>query len=251
MPELYDKKVDASAGDQEPQSLSLLGGVAQPDEFDELDELSGEGVSRWSGRGATVLLIVLVMVGGGLLYGMRSMQGELSDGVGDDVEDQIEAALERLKDPSNMSADDPLMPGNLAALFASTDAVVSMFAADLTERQVPIEYVKQNPFARGRNQPAQAINTTGAARQREQWRTAIEQEAGRLNLQSVTTGQGGPIAIIDGKFVRPGESVGAFRVTQINPNQLSVELVADNHEFDVSVQFTLDMQRRGGAGRRR
>ena len=252
MPDPLDPNTQQGAdeqSEQEPQSLSLLGGVAQGDDIDDLD-LDEPTQSKWSGRGATALLLVLVLVGGGLLYGMRSMQGELSEGVAGEVELKIEQALARLNDPEQMRDDDPLMPGNLAALFESTESVVNMFAADLTEQQVPVEYIKQNPFSIS-GDDAPAVANRDGARQREQWRQGVQQEAGRLNLQSVTRGQRGPIAIIDGQFVRPGEQIGAFVVTDITPDTLRVELRAENRELDVSHEVTLDMQQqRERRGRR-
>ncbi len=249
MPEPQDPNTQSNPDEQqEPQSLSLLGGVAQADDLDEFEDLDDAGQSKWSGRGATVLLLVLVLVGAGLLYGMRSMQGDLSQGVAGEVELKIERALAKLNDPENMSEDDPLRPTNLTALFESTEAAVSMFAADLTEQQVPVEYIKQNPFTFSDSDAPAATNRDGA---REQWRQDVQQQAGRLNLQSVTRGQRGPIAIIDGQFVRPGEQVGPFLVTEIKPEQLKVELQAENAELDVSHAVTLDMQQqREQRGRR-
>src|SRR5690606_35865728 len=79
------------------------------------------------------------------LYGMRLTQSDMGV-VTKDVEKRIDQVLAKLGKPDR-DGSNPLGQEALKSLFGDTDAIVAMFADDPTRQQVPIEYVKKNPFA--------------------------------------------------------------------------------------------------------
>lgn len=228
--------------DEEPQTLSLLGGVAKQDELTEAERLELEagsgGARNVFGQGA-ILIAVVVLVAGGVLYGMRLAQGELTTGVNRQVEARVEATLARLTQPQAMQADDPLAQDNLRELFEDTDAIVAMFATDRTASQVPINYVQKNPFTL--HTPVakveEATERKGPSEEelRAQRRVQLEGEIQNMRLQSVMGGRT-PIAIINNEFLREGQEFGSFTVKQISAERLTVILEHQGERFTLSMQ---------------
>lgn len=242
MPPNENRDVQANgAADSEPQSLSLLGGVAKMDELTEAERLEMEGGSGGSnpfGQGALIIALV-VLVAGGVLYGMRLAQGELSADGDQQVEARVEAALARLTQPQTMRADDPLAQQNLRALFDDTDTIVAMFATDRTANQVPVDYVQKNPFRMhvDEQQVIEKPKDTGPseAERKARRRAQLEREIQDLRLQSVMRGRT-PIAIINNEFLREGQTIGSFKVTSISAEKLTVVLENEDDRFTLSMQ---------------
>ncbi|MFA9476905.1 hypothetical protein ACERK3_01230 [Phycisphaerales bacterium AB-hyl4] len=227
--------------EQEPQSLSLLGGVAKMDDLTEAERLEmegGQGGSKLFGQGA-ILIALVVLTAGGVLYGMRVAQGELSGGADQQVEARVEAALARLTQPQTMRDDDPLAQQNLRALFDDTDTIVAMFATDRTASQVPVAYVQKNPFRTNlpEVQVVEKPADTGPsdAERRARRRAQLEREIQGMRLQSVMRGRT-PIAIVNNEFLREGQTIGSFEVESISADKLTVVLVHEDERFTLSMQ---------------
>lgn len=241
---------DEASNDDQPESMSLLGGIAGQDEdaqFAAIDAAasSGTGSKLWS---SSVLLIVLVAaVAGGTLYAMRLTQDDLGGAsTTTQVETKIEMYLVKLTNPSAMAEDDPLQKAQIEALFKDTDEAIRMLAADPAKKQVPVEYVKKNPFAlRIVRQTADGpVDDSAAEKERLARMRALEQEVKRLNLQSVSFMRV-PVATINGEFYRRGDVVGSFTIDAISAEHQAVKLVADG------TAFVLRMEQQIQSGNRR
>lgn len=230
---------DAPEQDQEPTSMSLMGGIASEDNAAAADEFvigSERPASKLLSQG-TLLVVAVAVVAAGTLYAMRVSQGDIGgETVAADVEARIEQALTKLARPDAMAHDDPLREQNMQTLFQDTQTIVDMFATDPTSEQVPLEYIKKDPFDFTIRKPDPEVDHSAndrlaarrAAEAREQALRKITREAEQLNLQTVMKGRV-PVAIIDGEVLRVGQTIGSFTVTKIEG--LSVTLQADTNEF--------------------
>lgn len=240
MNQYNDMQANEAPREEEPQSLSLLGGIAGPsDNFadvDDIDNITGE--TGKSINQSTLLVIVAVVIAAGSLYAMRWGQGELVDNSSSKkVEAKMEKILAKLSNPAAMQDSDPLREQNLQALFKDTDAIVTMLSVSHTENQVPVEYVQKNPFELSIAKPdADAGPKPANDRQRQQRLKQLETELSRLQLQSVMKGKGAPIAIIGGEFYRSGATVGSFKIVNVDANALTVTLSAEGQQFMLSMQ---------------
>ena len=240
MNQFNDMQNNQAPQEEEPQSLSLLGGIAGPsDSFadvDDVDALAGE-----AGRSInqnTLLVIAAIVIAVGSLYAMRWGQGELvDDSSSKKVEAKMEKILAKLSNPAAMQDSDPLREQNLQALFKDTDAIVTMLSVSHTENQVPVEYVQKNPFELAIvKAEEEALPKPANDRQRMQRLKELETELSRLQLQTVMKGKGAPIAIIGGEFYRPGATIGSFTITNVDASTLTVTLTAEGQQFVLSMQ---------------
>lgn len=226
---------------EEPATLSLMGGVVKPEG---LPEAELEFDAMRSGRNkisqGTLLILLVVVIAAGSIYAMRIGQGDLSaGGVPSEVMTKIEAALARSK-PSPASAGQPT---TMRASFRDTQSIVNMFNADVSNRQVPIEYVQKNPFALAGQTPAAELsqdNPADANRLRDLQRK-LQGEFDRLQLQSVMANARIPVVVIDGQFYKTGQKVGEFTITAIHDR--GVDMEAQGMKFSLSMQDQIDKQR--------
>lgn len=229
----------------EPQSIPLMGGVARPEgipEATDLDLDSGASPSRSVSAGTLIILGVLV-VAAGSLYAMRLSQQDLAAGTAaaKDVEAKVEQALAKLTQPQAMAPDDPLAKRNLDALFRDTDSIISMFASDMTKRQVPIDYVQKNPFVMPlTREPEPVVAPNGmpapVVERRDDGRLKkIQAEVKELKLQTVMEGRV-PVAIINGGFVQVGQKVGSLVLKSLDSKTRSVELEWENQTFKLTME---------------
>jgi hypothetical protein len=228
-------KPEAAPVDESEKTLSLMGGIVRPEGLPEADMGISDGPKgKLLGQGTLLLLIVFV-VGAGTLYAMRLSKVELHSSKSiKEVEARIEQALAKLDKVESMRKDDPLAAQNLNALFQDTGSIVAMFSTDMTQRQVPIEYIKKDPFvsmlpaatkADGKPDP-----DNKSARERKH---RIEMEFADLKLQTVMQGRV-PVAVISGQFVRTGQTLGSFVVKAIDG--MSVTLEADGQPYTLQIQ---------------
>ena len=225
--------------------MSLLGGVASgaaesnhlphADDFD-LEEKGqpggGGGISK-----ATLVVIIIGLVAIGVLYTMGLMQGELGAADDTQVEARMEQILAKLSNPEALDADDPLRPDNFEALFQDTDSIVASLNTDITLRQVAPEFVKKNPFKLPfTTEPdTDQSDADNAERQRQAELSRLRGELGRLNLQSVMSSGGEPVAIVDGEMYRPGETLGSFQILSISASNQRMMLEAADEMFTLSM----------------
>ncbi|MCC6581604.1 MAG: hypothetical protein IT440_14320 [Phycisphaeraceae bacterium] len=226
-----------SSSQNEPETLSLMGGILRESALQETDELApppgfGKSVSQ-----GTLLLLLIVVIAGGTLYAMRqSTRGMWGDVVSTDVEAKVEAALARF-------AGHPEAGAKVGAWFEDSSVFVRLFDYDVAQRQVPLEQVRKNPFRLVlAAEPARSVrpgdDNQAKTQARAQRKQKLELELKTYNLQTVMRGRI-PVAIVSGQFVRQGQSLGSFTVKAID--QMSVRLEADNEEY------TLNMNTSGSA----
>lgn len=225
-----------AVGEDEAQSMSLLGGVAageDPSHVDDFDEpgVAGRGISR-----GTLLVILVGVLAFGAIYAMRVMQGDMEADGDAQIEARMEQILAKLSNPDALDENDPLRPQNMEGLFQDTDAIVASLATDLSGRQVPAEFVKKNPFALPlAEQSEQEEEVDDAAERRAAQRRELESEVQHLNLQSLMGRGANTMAVIDGEIYSQGDTVGSFRVESVDASSQTVTLEADDHRFDLTM----------------
>ena len=223
---------DSDGDEDESRSMSLMSGVAQPDHAEPgvlgldtgEDDASGSKLPQ-----STLLILAIVVVAGGALWFMRMSQSDLGeDRIDAEVRAKIDQAVAKFSNRDAMSPDDPLNPANIDELFADTESVVAMFATDYTQNQVPVEYVKKNPFVLDRPEApepeASPKDDRDLERQYQQWLTERRREIQRLNLEAVMGGTN-PVAIVDGESVQVGQRLGNFEVVAIEGQTMRLETV--------------------------
>lgn len=235
----------ADAGDDEERMMPLLGGIATSVDLPSVESVdSGRPASRLLNNG-TMLILLIFAIAAVMLYAMRASQGDLrSDGSVADVELRIETALKRLAGISRHDDARLAQAGSsVSQLLGDTDSVVSMFTFDIAERQVPIDYVKKNPFQLVLPKPevVNADKPTGrreldekalAERQAIERQRKLDAEFAGLKLQTVMHGRV-PVAVISGQFVKPGQPLGSFKVASID--KMSVTLAADDKTWTLKM----------------
>jgi len=204
-------------------------------------DLTDAGPTAGSGEGrgrAFLPLIVIVLVAFGTLYGMRVTGGiDGSDREAAAAEKKIELALKRFTGGADPS--DPAVRQSLDALFSDTEDVVARFADDPTRRQVELEHVKKNPFElilakkpKSEN-PASAEAVKAIDKVKQQRLKELKQELEKLKLQSVMHGKVA-LAVVNGKVVREGDTIGSFAITSISP--YGVKLAAEGNIYTITMQ---------------
>ena len=216
----------------EPMSMTLSGigrgdGMQETGYEEGMTEVGSGLLSH-----TTLLIVAVAIVAAGSLFLMRASQGELvSSAEVQEIQSNIDNALNRLNNPSLLPEGDPLLTENLSTLLASTDEFAAIFQHDVRDQQVPIDQVKKNPFA-----IALVDNGQGTVPDTRQTDRALEQlviEAGTLDLQSIMLGSRN-IAVISGEFYKRGDKLGSFTITEID--KFTVYLQANGHPFEISLK---------------
>jgi hypothetical protein len=242
-----------SSGNETGAAMSMMGGVVRPEGLPEAEEFGIIEKSKARGKffnQGTLLIVVVFIIAAATLYGMRiSQRDEGASAQAKTAEAKVDQALAKLAGSTDGGT------SSIESIFQDTDKIVSMFSVDLTEHQVPVRYIKKNPFVlpvfhsvRTDHDDAQAVSamSTKAERRRAQ---ELRQELGGLVLQSVMQGVR-PVAIISGDLVQPGQQIGSFTVRAIN--SLSVELVGDEGRvFKLVMEDGSGSNGRGSGGFRR
>lgn len=224
--------------DDQPMGGGLIeGGLI--DNAVELGLTTEQPKSKFLAQGPA-LIVIAAVIAAGSLYAMRLAQGDLSsDKATKEVEAKIEQWIARLTAPSGTNPDDPLSQDRLDALFANTDEILAMFNVNHAKRQVPIDYLKMNPFTlRSFSQAGDdddGAEDRFALQKREQRMRELERELAKMQLQVVVGGRL-PVATIDGEFYRVGDTIGSFKIEKISTEKLSVTLGADGQQWDLSME---------------
>lgn len=218
-------------GRSEPETMSLMG-ISRADGLTEAEQLelsSGSGTGNGLSQGV-VLIIAIAIVAGGMLFGMRQFQGDLTaGGVNKQAEAKIEEALTKWSMPQTVASDDPLAPASIEALFRETDSIISMLSSDFRQQHVPVEYVKKNPFTLKLAETATAAGPTVNKSARVE---ALKQDLRQFTLQTVMNGRV-PIAVINGEMYRTGQQLGSFTIAKIDTAALTVTVTAEGHSFNL------------------
>ncbi len=240
--------------DESNKTLSLMGGVVRPEGLPEAEEfdlgLSGGKPSRKMLTHGTMLIVIIFVIAAGTLYGMRRSQR--NDGLNNyskEAEAKVDEALARLSKPDNK--DDALNPDNIRKLFKDTDEVVEVFSTDMTQRQVPVQFIKKNPFVLPVFQSADSGPDTtqdDSERARRETLEKLHRELETLELQSIMEGDR-PVAIISGELIQPGQTIGSFKLTAISG--ITVELNSHGHTFTLQLENKADQKNTRSRRRRR
>jgi hypothetical protein len=199
-------------------------------------DLSGAAEAMGPGKGRGALLLVgVLLVAAGTLYGMRLTGGvDAHDAQTADAEKKIDQALKRFGAADGSSVD-PAIRQNIDAIFKDTETVLAKFGEDPTSKQVGLDHVQKNPFAlvlikreSGPTAAVQAIDKVKEQRLKE-----LRKELESLNLQSLMNGKVA-LAVINGKVTREGDVIGSFTITSIAPS--GVKLAADGNLYTLSMK---------------
>ena len=232
-------------GEADTDSLSPSA-VIGPEEIPEADEFelkAPKNSSKLLNQG-TLLVLLLVSVTVTVIWVMRLSQGEIRSAPGSkEAEAKVDDALTKLRLPKvgALVADDPLSPYNIDNLFQDSEHLITMFSADQTMRQVPIEFIQRNPFMLPEANADgigtfSAVNTTGndkKERRRQQRREKLSRELAGLELQTVMMGRV-PMAVISNDLVRVGHVMGSFTIKKIRPRSLDLEV--DGQAFVLTME---------------
>lgn len=234
-------------GDEEPRSMPLSAMAADdPATGVDGDFQSTKAPSKIFNQGS-MLLVLIAAVAGGAIFTMRQTSSVgPGQGVDRKVEAKIEQALAKLSRPGEMSADDPLTPGNLANLNQNTDAIVAIFQDDVSARQVPLEYVQKDPFELFQPPAEIAVVTTRTGPTMEELEAqkraaalAAREQALRAELQRMRCDAiMGDLVMINGNALRRGMKVGNFTVVDIKAS--SVVLRADDLSYELKINGDIE-----------
>ena len=210
-------------------ALTLMSGVVTPEglpEAETFDFEKGSGKRKFLNQG-TMLILVIAVIAAGTLYGMRISQREVAPSANTKkAEQKINEALKRLSKPKAVVANDPLALNNIEQLFDKTDKIVSVITGDLTQRQVPVNFVQKNPFViptfKSISPRGMSKAERDAEKKRQKLKMQIEKELNTLELQSIMQGAR-PVAIISGELVEPGQKIGRFKVKKIRDVAVDLE----------------------------
>ncbi len=224
---------EVSANEQ-PISLDLGSSSANP-----LETSETVATKRRIPSGV-VLLVVVLVVAGGALYAMR-LGGSVSKS--DTTASAAEIAIAQALATLGANATAPAADGQTAGKpLETTDEVIARFANDPTGKQVSLDQLSKNPFARAGGAQVTEVGLDEAgpnATPAQQNLRKIRDELSRLQLQTVMNGRV-PLAVINGKIVRVGDKFGSFRITAIE--RMSVVLSAAGKTY----HLTMEQPRMGG-----
>lgn len=229
--------LDSDAAD-EPSSLSLMGGIVKGDGFDaaDLDLTSMDSGGGVLSKG-TLLILLIAMIGAGSLYAMRASQTDMSTNEKmRKIEADVENKLIEIKGNSDFAAD-------FSTNNSVTDEILGHLTNNATEKQVPVEFTKKNPFVRPAKKVEVKVADTGpkideseVAKQRERERLLrnLKKELDGLTLKSVLPNGSRSVAVIGSKVVQVGHTVGSFKVTKIA--NVTVTLTAAGETFNLTLE---------------
>ncbi|MFG0328725.1 MAG: hypothetical protein ACF8PN_02395 [Phycisphaerales bacterium] len=197
------------------------------DEFD----LLGSGKKQKKLRDSTLALGAIILVAGGVLYGMRIVaQKSASASTGDEsVEVKIKEAVNRMiqSDQTDMRSE--------------SERVLAGLSLDRSEVQVPLDEVKKNPFfliGQAATDPTPrnvepANDSEYLRRQQERRREELARRVSRFEISSVMGRGDSCVAIVNNQVVQVGDYLDDFQVIRIEP--LRVTLDAEGLEFEITL----------------
>ncbi|MEM9883225.1 MAG: hypothetical protein AAF800_09945 [Planctomycetota bacterium] len=224
----FDSFDDVDAGaEAEPQSLSLMGGIAGGGVIDENGfGVAADGDKKKLAQQSILIGVAVTVLAFGALMAMRVTQKDAGASV---ISAESRQAMDdltiKLANLERMADDDPLNPKNITALFRDTASIVAAIQNDPTTKQVPIEQVQMNPFTPVFEKTVAVEVDDGGARaeaERAAKLRALYAELARIEVQSLIGG-GRPRAFIGGDLYKAGDTLGSFRVTAIDSRKIAFE----------------------------
>ncbi len=185
---------------------------------------------------STVMIIWVAVVAAGGLYLMRLSQGAVDPvAISPEIEAMVDVAIAR--DQSGEAGAGG--SGKLTGLFDDTDAIIAMFTSDSAGRQVPLEYVKMNPFLlpvyapeptlTAEKAPTAAVTNKRQKDELTQWQMNVS----LLKVELVIEGAR-PMAMINGQMLKPGDRIEGFKVDKIANR--AVQLKRGEHRFEIAME---------------
>lgn len=239
LPGVNQEAHDPTGDEPAPTMPLMTGGMEQDSSLADDDlgiEPGSEGAAKLLGN-APVLMVAVLILAGVSLYLMRSTQSDLqADEQLQELETQFDTYLHKLANPALVNPDDPYSRENLKATLNTPAEVVEALSADRTSKQVPIGYVKKNPFALVVAPESSGVVNAGQDREHEKRMRELQAEVDRLKLQSITGGGRMTVAVINNEFYRVGDTVGSFAVIGIQDKQLAVTLGAEGRTYVLTME---------------
>ena len=258
--EPYDTPSQADEGFDEPQSMSLMGGIAGSGGAHHGLPGSLPGVGAGADMGgfgddhagekkrltqqSFMIGAIVTVVAFGVLVGMRMTTSNADAATVSAETQQFMADFQsRIANLDKMDPADPLNPTNIRSLFRSTAAIVAAIQDDPTVKQVPLERVQMNPFTPIHVEKVEIVERVDnseavrAARLQE-----LYSELARVEVQSLVGGSRAR-AFIGGELYKVGDTLGSFTVVAIDNRKVQF-IVPDFELRDGETAFALGMTRR-------
>jgi hypothetical protein len=210
-------------------------GMPDPADFESVDSAGG---NRFANQG-TVLLVLILAIATGTIFVMRQGQKDRGPSASDaTAEAEVATALAKLSEAGKLGPDDPLLPANLKGL-VDTKSILSAFSRDHVQKQVPVEFLRKNPFSMpvAEPEPGNIIAPVAEGARPDATNEKLKLEFGDLVLQSVMGGAR-PIAIINQKMLQIGQKIGSFTVKSIAGT--SVELESQGWTFMLKMDTKIE-----------
>ena len=219
-----------------PQAGHIPDASGGPDDASiEQIDLVGTAASKKRVSDATIVLVGTLLVGAGILTGMRWLGSRSSIlGVDKAIEKTVSEFLGRSSPGAASTAStDPL----------ATDKMLNSLTDDRTEGQVSLEFVKKNPFVLRLASLASEVKTDDGlidlAAQREQARLeerrrTLERNVRGMRLSSIMGQPGKRVAVMNNLVVQVGDLIDqVYEIKDITA--FEVVLQADGMEFRKSL----------------
>lgn len=193
-----------------------------------------------------VIIAIVILTASASVIGMRAVSksagAEIAKG-NTEVESQIESFLDTLTTSEQ----------NTSATKVSEASVMKVLSTPYSEHQIPLEDVKKNPFITNPDDVStdpDENNSKNSQTAWEQQRTDMiaqyQAAADRIVVSSIMGGSS-PLANINGKYVRIGDTLSVepdsmlFTIKSISGG--IVTLYAEVKEFDFKSTYTISMKR--------
>ena len=221
-------------------SMPMMSGFNKDaDNIEEEGITFGEPEGKFKLQGQTVVALAIVaVIACGAIYGMHTLNKKFQAQSHNNIasETKIETYLTKLSNQQSLAKNDPMRSENISNLLRDTPEIIGMLQSDVSEQQIPIEFVQKDPFRMGgfkRAQKSQGVDPS----QQKAIRTlrALQGELQTLNLNSVMGGRI-PVAVINNEFYRKGDKIGSFRIKEIHHHSQSVLLEASGQHFDLVME---------------
>jgi hypothetical protein len=235
---------DPAAAGEEPQSLSLMGGIAGgqalpgPDDFN----VDGRQESKRLSQQSFLIGLIVTVVAFGVLAGMRYTQkGAHASSISPETQQFMDSLEIQIANLEKMDPNSPLHPDQIRETFRGTDAIVAAIQNDPTQKQVPVEQVKMNPFTPVFAKTVEVVEQVDDTEVRRTQRLkALYQELSRIEVQSLVGGARAR-AFIGGELYKVGDTVGSFTIEVIDNRRVSFSVAGLELRPDEPT-FTLGME---------
>lgn len=238
MDDLVDGTGDVADEGDEPSQIPLMTGGIGSAAAGDIDYQSMSEGSKIFNK-STMLILAVLLIAAGALYAMRLSQGDNKQSEeARKSEAKIEQIMTQLKSAEAMGGDHSLAKSSIEALMNDAAFIISQLDVDPSKRQVPVEFTKKNPFFifvdRAADAPTPKIEPDLEAQKQAELIKRLETELSRFRIQSIIPTGPRPVAIIDNKIVQLGETVGSFKIKEIQ--KLAVVLTAEDRDFILSIE---------------